>query len=157
MARQKKIVIDVVTTTKIQAIVDGKKRTIRMWRLPLHIPSLFANHIKTYIKDAKNEALCESRSSEEWIEFIKSFSMSTPLRAWVTSVIWWHFGGGNDDILYDYYKSFKHIKLPKDKKKLFNELERMGISKVANGVAADREKERNSKLKKIIDYYLRGG
>ena len=100
-----KIVIDIVTTTKIQATIKGKKRTLRMWRLPIHVPVIFTKHLRSYLKDAKNEAICDLRTPEEWVEYIKSFTMTTEMRAWVTSVIWWHFGTGCDNALYVYYKS----------------------------------------------------
>lgn len=157
MARQKKIEIEIVTTTKIQATIDGKKRTLRMWRLPVYIPMRFRKHLETYFNDAKNETLCEARTSDEWVDYIKSFDMSLDIRAWVTSVIWWHYGGEGTTSLYCYHRSFKDIlQAPqRPKKVLLAQLNKMGISKVANDLAADREKRRDSKLKKILKLYTK--
>ena len=154
----KKIIIDIVTTTKIQATIDGKKRTMRLWRLPIPIPNIFAKHLRTYVEDVRNEAICESRTPQEWIDFIKSFPMSTELRGWVTSVIWWHYGKGNSDILYDYYRSFDGLNgwNNGNKQKLLKQLELMRISKTANELALERDKRREVKLSKIIGYYLHG-
>ncbi|KKL52109.1 hypothetical protein LCGC14_2288750, partial [marine sediment metagenome] len=44
MAKQK-IEVDIVTTTKIQAIISGKKRTLRMWRLPIPVPIIMRKHL----------------------------------------------------------------------------------------------------------------
>lgn len=157
MVRQVKI--DIVTTTKIQATVDGKKRIIRMWRLPIPVPAIIKEHLKTYFKDAKNEALCETRTPVEWVEHIQSFAMSMDLRAWVTSVIWFHYGGSGNHELFEYYKSFEalgKVTSGRDRKELLEQLEKMGISKVVNNLAADREKRRDSKLKKIVGFYLLG-
>ncbi len=153
-----KIVIDIVTTTKIQATIKGKKRTLRMWRLPIHVPIIFSKHIKTYLKDAKNEALCDLRTPEEWVDFIRSTSMTPEMRGWVTSVIWWHFGsGGGNDALYDYHKSFGDINQHKfNVDEMVKQLDKMGISKVCNKIAAEREKKRDSKLEMIIGFYLKG-
>ncbi len=159
MVRQKKIDIDIVTTTKIQATIDGKKRTIRLWRLPIPIPAIIRKHLRSYFKDAKNEALCETRTPEEWVKFIGSFKMSLEMRAWVTSVIWFHYGGDDDSELYMYCKSFGVLGNTtggRGKKELLAQLDEMGISKVANDLAADREKRRNLKLSKILNWFKKG-
>ncbi len=154
----KKVTLEIITTTKIQATINGKKRTMRLWRLPIPTPNIFVKHLKTYFKDTENEAICESRTPKKWVDFIKSFNMSLGMRAWVTSVIWWHYGKGNSDILYDYYKSFDGLNgwNNGNKQKLLKQLDLMGISKVANELAAERENRREVKLKKIIGYYLQG-
>ncbi len=153
MARQKKIEFEIVTTTKIQATIDGKKRTLRMWRLPVFVPISFKNHLKTYFKDAKNEVLCETRTSDEWVDYIKSFKMPHDLRAWVTDVIWWHYGGEGTNSLFQYHRSLKFSGSHRDKKELLDQLDKMGVSKVANDLAADREKRRDTKLKKILNLF----
>ena len=155
----KKVDIDIVTTTKIQATIDGKKRIVRLWRLPIPVPAIIKKHLRSYFKDAKNEALCDTRTPEEWVKFIGSFKMSPDMRAWVTSVIWFHYGGGGDCELYKYYKSFGVLGNTtgiRYKKELLAQLDEMGISKVANDLAAEREKKRNLKLSKILKWY-RGG
>jgi hypothetical protein len=158
MAKQKKIEFNLVTTTKIQVTVDGKKRTVRMWRLPIHIPAIIEKHLLTYLKDAKNEILCELRIDSEWVDYIKSFDMPLGMRAWVTSVIWWHYGNSKDDLLYEYYRSFDGLNDVRTirKQKLLEQLDLMGISKVANGLAQDRESRRNHKLTKLLELYKKG-
>ncbi len=154
MVRQK-VDLKIVTTTKIQATVSDKKHIKRMWRLPVIVPAILKKHLESYLKDAKNEVLCATRTSSEWVDYIKSSRMSTEMRAWVTSVIWWHYGG-KTDVLYKYYRSFDDIKPLISKRKLFQEqLDKMGISKVANESAAQREKTRELKLKKLLTWYER--
>ena len=155
---KQKIEVDIVTTTKIQAIINGKKRTLRMWRLPIPVPIIMRKHLKTYINDAKNDLICNMRTPQEWIDYIKSFSMKIGLRGWVTSVLWFHYGSGSDDMFYDYYRSFDGLNeyINSDKQVLWKQLDKMGISKVANGLALEREIRRNLKLDKILKLYTKG-
>ncbi len=155
MAKQEK---EIVTTTKIQATIKGKKRTLRMWRLPIPIPVIIRKHLKTYFDDSVNETLCNLRTPEEWVEYIKSFVMSSySLRGWVTSVIWWHYGSGGDDVFYEYYRLFDGLNQKQgDKRKLQEQLDKMKIGRVANELAAEREARRNVKLNKILTMYRKG-
>ena len=155
---KQKIEVDIVTTTKIQAIINGKKRTLRMWRLPIPVPIIMRKHLKTYINDAKNDLICSLRTPQEWIDYIKSFSMKIGLRGWVTSTLWFHYGSGSDDVFYDYYRSFDGVNeyINGDKQGLWEQFDKMGISKVANGLALDREIRRNLKLDKILKLYTKG-
>ncbi len=154
MARQEK---EIVTTTKIQAVIKGKKRTLRMWRLPIPIPVIMSKHLMTYFDDAVNETLCSLRTPEGWVKYIKSFKMPRSLRGWVTAVIWWHYGEGGHCLLYDYYRSFDGMNHTLgDKLKLHEQLDKMGIGRVANELAAEREARRNVKLNKILKMYEKG-
>ncbi len=148
---------EIVTTTKIQTFIKGKKRTLRMWRLPVPVPVIIRKHLKTYFKDSKNETLCNLRTPQEWIDYIESFKMSLSLKAAVTSIIWWHYGGGGNDVFYEYYRNFDGLNQRQgDKQVLHEQLDKMGIGRVANDLAAEREARRNVKLDKILKMYKKG-
>ncbi len=146
--------LEIVTSTKIVSVVNGKRRTMRRFNVPVIIPADIEHHIKSYFPDVANEVTCELRTPENWVQFIKNIpEINRGQQGWIASIIWYAFGGESNNALHKYYKSFDNetemwtggidgiIAL----------LDKHGISKKTNSFARDREKIRDHKLGELIE------
>ncbi len=154
--------LEIQTTTKIVSVVNGKKRTLRRFNVPVVIPADIEHHIKSYFPDVANEVICEERSYEAWVLYIDSIpDVTRGQRGWIASIIWYAFGGEANNALHTYYKSFEneveqYVGQIDD---IIALLDKHGISKKTNYLAADREKLRDAKMKELIEevsHYVTG-
>ena len=146
--------IEIVTSTKIVSILNGKRRTMRRFTVPVVIPADIEHHIRTYIPDVRNEVRCIDRTPENWVQFIKNIpDISRGQRGWIASIIWYSFGGESDNSLHKYYKSFSNETEAWTGKvdDIMRLLDKHGISKKTNPYAAEREKIRDAKLQELIE------
>ena len=146
--------IEIITSTKIVSIENGKRRTMRRFNVPVIIPADIEHHIASYIPDVKNEVRCITRTPENWVQFIKNIpNITRGQRGWITSIIWYAFGGESDNVLYDYNRSFENETEQWTGKvdDIIRILDDHGVSKKTNHLAADREKIRDAKLKELIE------
>lgn len=154
--------IEIETSTKIVSVVNGKKRTLRRFNVPVIIPADIETHIKSYFPDVANEVLCEERSPEAWVFFIDSIpDISRGQRGWITSIIWYAFGGEGNTALHDYYKTFENEteQFSGSIDDIIALLDKHGVSKKTNYLAADREKIRDAKMLELIEevsHYVTG-
>ncbi len=162
MERSEIQMIEIETTTKIVATIGGKKRTLRRFKVPVIIPADIETHIKSYFPDVTNEALCEERTPYAWVDFIQNIpDISRGQRGWIASIIWYAFGGEGDTELHEYYKTFENEteQFHGSIDEIIAILDKHGVSKKTNYLAADREKIRDAKLKELIEevsHYVTG-
>ncbi len=145
--------LEIQTTTKIVSIVNGKKRTLRRFNVPVVIPADIEHHIKSYFPDVANEILAIERTPEQWVEFINNIpNISRGQRGWIASIIWYGFGGEGDTELYKYYKSFDNEteQYSGCLDTVLKILDKHGVPKKVCNLAADRERYREYKMKELI-------
>ena len=146
--------LEIVTSTKIVSVVNGKRRTMRRFNVPVIIPADIEHHIKSYFPDVENEVTCELRSPSNWVQFIKNIpDISRGQRGWIASIIWYAFGGESNNALHDYYKDFDNEteQYHGSVDDIIKILDKHGVSKKTNHIAADREKIRDFKMKELIE------
>ncbi len=162
MKKGDQMTVKIETTTKIVSVVNGKKRTLRRFNVPVIIPADIEAHIKSYFSDVEKEITCEERSPEAWVLYIDAIpNITRGQRGWIASIIWYAFGGEANTALHDYYKSFdneveQYVGQIDD---IIALLDKHGVSKKTNYLAADREKLRDAKMKELIEevsHYVTG-
>ena len=145
--------LEIVTSTKIVSTVNGKRKTMRRFNVPVIIPADIEHHIKSYFLDVANEVTCELRTPENWVQFIKNIpDITEGQRGWIASIIWYSFGGESNNVLHKYYKSFSSEESwAGSVDDIIKILDRYGVSKKTNHFAAEREKLRDFLMKELIE------
>ncbi len=142
------IELKIVSTIKIQTIVDGKKTTRRRFNFDVELPEDLEELVSSHCADVWNEVRAELRTPEEWVCLINRHANSHQLRGWAASIIWFKYGGNDDNVLYRLTKSYDHRKCKVKFSTVTEVLERMGCPRFVSEDAAIREQDRRKELKK---------
>ncbi len=146
----KTVEIKTVNTVKIQTIVDGKKTTRRRFNFEVELPKELNDIIVSYYGDVLAEVFAEQRSPEEWVKLIMKYTSSKQLIGWAASIIWWSYGGNEDNILYRLSKSYEHQNCKFKLEDVMHLLEKMECPRFICKSTTTREKERIKKIKTYI-------
>lgn len=143
--------IKIISTIKIQTIIGGKKTTRRRFSdFGLILPQGLKAILLSYCKDVLAEAKAELRTPEDWVKHIKKHTRSKQLRGWAASIIWFKYGGNDDNVLYKLSKSYDHTDHSQKVSAVIALLERMVCPRFVSEDAATRERERSKVVKDYI-------
>ncbi len=143
----KNVELNIVSTIKIQTVMNGKKTTRRRFNFNVELPSELEDVIFSHVTDVWNEVKAELRTPDEWVLLLNRFTNSNTLRSWAASIIWFKYGGNSNNRLYKLTKEYE----PNEHtfKEVTALLERMGCPRFICEASAVREKDR----RKAIDKY----
>ncbi len=142
--------IKTVNTIKIQTIVNRKKTTRRRFNFEVELSKELNKIVTSYYGDVLAEVFAELRTPEEWVSLISQYTISKQLRGWAASIIWWTYGGDEDNILYRLSKSYEHQNCKFKVKDVIALLEKMECPRFICNSVVTREKERTKKIKDYI-------
>ncbi len=143
--------LKIITSVKIQAIVNGKKTTRRRFNnIGVYFPPQLRKIFLSYCNDVKAEIIAERRTPEEWVDLIERHTFSNDLRGWAASIIWFKYGGNDDTVLYKLSKSFDHRKCTAKLSKVMAILDSMGCPRFVCDPAAIRERKRTYTFTKYM-------
>ncbi len=141
--------IKIVNTIKIQSIENGKRTTRRRFNLEVSLPTDLRKIVKSYVDDVIAEVNAEKRTPQLWVTLIKKHTRSKQLRGWAASIIWWVYGGEEENVLYKMSKDYDHSNSIQKVETINTLLNRMGCPRFISNDAATRERERS---KAVSDY-----
>lgn len=146
----KKIELKIVNTVKIQSVKNNRKTTRRRFNFEVKLPEELEDIVKSYFDDVVNEILAEQRSPEDWVKLIETHIISKQLQGWIASIIWWVYGGDNDNVLYELSKSYDHWDCKYKIADVKQRLDDLHCPRFVCEEAAKREKKRNKEMKEYL-------
>lgn len=141
-------ILKIVSTIKIQTIEKGKKTTRRRFNFDVELPSELEDIICSHVSDVWCEVKAEERTPEDWVSLIKEHTDEPYLRGWAASIIWFKYGGNDNNALYKLSKSYKHGQCKHRVKTMDTLLDKMGCPRFVCEAADTREKYRRKEINK---------
>ncbi len=142
--------VKTVNTVKIQTVVNCKKTTRRRFNFDVKLPKELNDIVVSYYGDVLAEVFAELRSPEDWVKLIMKYTSSKQLIGWAASIIWWTYGGNEDNILYRLSKSYDQQSCKYKLEDVMRLFEKMECPRFICNSVATREKERIKKIKSYI-------
>ncbi len=140
----------VINTVKFQTVIKGKRITRRRFNFDIILPKELTEIINSYWDDVNAEVWAELRTPEDWVTLINKHTRSKQLRSWAASIIWFKYGGDDDNVLYKLSKSYDPTDCTQKVSAVAALLERMDCPRFINEDAATRERERSKAVKDYI-------